>query len=229
MPATALIAALVLAGPPGSAPRGNTVLDRDRARSFTAAAAGRYGWLAGGGSEFVQPHGFGFGATLGFHLLRMGAAPARFGLAFTGGHTRFLERRRFPAPDPAQGDEPLERVTVLSHTDLALGPSFEIVGGPLVVLVGGGVGVGVDQLVRPITADPRQDQQAVAGDLLLRGGLSLGIPIVNNHGLAVGGAVQKYFSGVRRAPAPLDPERADARSVVFDLVIEVHLAYQAWF
>jgi hypothetical protein len=219
----------VLAGPPGHAPRGNTILDPSRdKRTFSAAAAGRFGILLGGGSEFVQPYGFGFAAQLYFHLLKMGAAPARFGFAFHGGHTRFLETQTFIRGD-GDGEETIERTTVLSHTDFSIGPSFEVIAGPLVLMFGGGPGLGVDQLVRPLTADPALDQQAVDADFLLRGSAGIGIPIKNNHGLKIGAGVQKFFSGTRLPPDPLAENGEETQSVVFDLLLEVHVAYQAWF
>jgi hypothetical protein len=219
----------VLAGPPGHAPRGNTILDPTReGRTISVAAAGRFGVLLGGGSEFVQPFGFGFAAQLYFHLLKLGAAPARFGFAFHAGHTRFLETRRFQR-DGVEGQEQVERTTVLAHTDFSLGPSFEIIAGPLVLLVGGGAGLGVDQLVRPLTADPVLDQQATDADFMLRGSAGIGIPIKNNQGLTIGAGVQKFFSGTRLPPAPLAEDGEQTQSVVFDLLLEAHLAYQAWF
>jgi hypothetical protein len=227
--ALAPLLAMVLAGPPGSVPRGNTVLDPGRDRSFGAAAVGRFGWLLGGGSEFVQPFGFGFAAQLRFHLLKLGLAPARFGFSFHGGHTRFVETDEYVMGDPADPGARVNRTTILSHTDLSLGPAFEIIAGPLILFVDGGAGVGVNQLTRPLSADPFQDQEAVSGDFLLRGGLGLGIPIRNNHGIVIGAGVQKFFSRVRRPPKPLAEDGAETQSVVFDLLLEAHLGYQAWF
>jgi len=227
--ATVLTLCAVLAGPPGDAPRGNRVLDPTRDKmSISAAAVARFGVLMGGGTEFVQPFGFGFAAQLNFHLLRLGTTPARFGFAFHGGHTRFLEQQRFVRADAELGQE-VTRTTVLSHTDFTLGPSFEIVAGPLVLLVGAGPGLGVDQLVRPLSADPAMDQQAVDADFMLRGGVGLGIPIKNNHGLVVGAAVQKFFSSTRRPPNPLVEGGEATQSVPFDLLLEIFLGYQAWF
>ncbi len=227
--AVAFMLCAVLAGPPGVAPRGNTVLDPQRERrSYSVAAAARFGVLLGGGSEFVQPYGFGFAAQLHFHLLKLGTAPARFGFAFHGGHTRFLERNAFVQADPAEGQE-LTRTTVLSHTDFSLGPSFQIIAGPLVVLVSGGPGLGVNQLVRPLSANPAMDQEATSADFMLRGGGGLGIPIKNDHGIVIGAAVQKFFSGARRAPDPLAENGEETQTVVFDLLLETYVGYQAWF
>lgn len=225
-----LAMAVLLAAPPGTAPRGNTVLDPDDHKmSFSAAAVARFGALLGGGSEFVQPYGFGFAAQLHFHLVRMGGAPAHFGFAFHGGHTRFVETNGFLQGGTEDDALELNRTTVLSHTDLTLGPSFQVIGGPLVFLVSGGPGVGIDQLVRPVSADPKQDQQATSADFMVRGGAGIGIPIRNNHGLVIGAAVQQFFSGTRLPPDPLAADAEDTQTVVFDLVFESYLGYQAWF
>jgi hypothetical protein len=225
VPTAALLLSAVLAAAPGRPPRGNTVLDPSFERfSFSAAAAARFGVLLGGGTAFVQPLGFGFGAQIFAHLLPLGSAPARLGLAFEGGHTRFLERRSY---DRETGGS-VTRTTVLAHTDLTLGPSLQVVAGPLVILAHGGAGAGIGQLVRPVHAEPAADQQAIAAAFMLRGSLGLGIPIKNDHGLSVGVGFHKLFSGVRRPPDPA-AAAGGAGSVVFDMLLSAHLAYQAWF
>jgi hypothetical protein len=213
-----------------AAARGNSVLARDpSARVITAAASVRMGVVVGGGDVVVRPPlGFGFGLKLAFYLVRLG--PMRFGPAFHGGHDRFPSRRSVVVG--TAGDEQVTGVrwSVLSHTDLALGPHFQVPAGPVFVEFGAGGGLGVSSYRRAVGPDPADDDVTVAYDPQVRADLSLGIPIRNNQGLAVGVDLQKYFSKKKVVTRDPDlPAGSPGDSVVFDLILNVTLAYQMWF
>lgn len=226
----AVLVAVFAAGP--VAPRGNTVLHKGLGeRVFTVAASARMGILIGSGDVVIQPPlGFGFGLKLAYYALQLG--PMRFGFAFHGGHSRYMRARLVPslggAPD--LGDPPLtRRWSVLSHTDLALGPHIQVPAGPVFFEFGVGGGLGVSSWRRVVDAEPAHDESTVAYNGLVRADLTLGVPIRNNQGLALGVDLQKYFSQTRvvtdlEAPAGSKPD-----SVIFDLTLAVTLAYQMWF
>lgn len=218
-----------------AASRGNSALDPER-RVFSVAVPVRLGLLIGAGDVLFArrpPVGFGFAIQLKYHALRVG--PLRFGLEFQGGHTRFPERRRVDVPaDPLTPVDPntgapvvqtVTRVSMLSHTDLTIGPSLQIVARVLLIDVSAGGGLAVSNYVRAASWDPYEDEHAVGYDPMVRAGVSFGVPIKNNHGLALGVDYQKIFSRVRVAvPPSVQPD-----SVVFDMLMTVNLAYQAWF
>jgi len=227
----ALAAAMFLAGP--RAPRGNTVLHKDLGeRVFTVAASARMGILIGSGDVVIQPPlGYGFGLKLAYYPLRLG--PMRFGFAFHGGHTRYMGRRDFSITDGTDGPggpAPIvRRWSVLSHTDLALGPHFQVPAGPLLIEFGAGGGLGVSSYRRVVDAEPGHDESTVAYNGLVRADATLGVPIRNNQGVAIGVDVQKYFSSTRVVTIPDAPMGAPPDSVVFDLTLAVTIAYQMWF
>lgn len=231
--AALLVTCLAYGGPPA---RGNTVLDPER-RVWSVAVQSRLGILIGAGDVLFDrrpPLGFGFGLQLKYHALRAG--PLRFGFEFQGGHTRFPQRGRYDVPldptgptDPSTG-EPVQRqvvrVSTLSHTDLTIGPSLQLVTRVLLIDIGAGGGLMVSNLRRMRSADPYDDLQSVGYDPMIRAGASLGVPIRNNQGLAVGADFQKVFSRTRVA---VDPDAADPPVVVFDMLLNITLAYTAWF
>lgn len=225
----ALAAAVFLAGP--RAPRGNTVLQKDLGeRVFTAAVSARMGILIGSGDVVIHPPlGFGFGLKLAYYPLRLG--PMRFGFAFHGGHTRYMGKRDVPtAADTGDLSPPVvRRWSVLSHTDIALGPHFQVPAGPLLLEFGAGGGLGVSSYRRVVDAEPGHDDSTISYSGLVRADATIGVPIRNNQGLAVGVDLQKYFSSTRVATDPKAPMGAPADSVVFDLTLAVTLAYQMWF
>ena len=229
VPSAALAAALLAASP--VAPRGNTVLQKDLdERVFAVAASVRMGILIGSGDVVIQPPlGYGFGLKLAYYALRLG--PMRFGFAFHGGHTRYMGARLVPVP--GSGGETMapvvRRWSVLSHTDLTLGPHIQVPAGPLLLEFGVGGGLGVSSYRRVVDAEPAHDDSTVAYNGMLRTDLTVGIPIRNNQGLAVGADLQKYFSQTRVATDPAAPMGAPPESVVFDLTLAVTLAYQMWF
>jgi len=212
---------------PEGAERGNTVLDRPLGETtYSVAAVGRAAFLIGNGSAVMQPFGFGIAAQLRVHALRL--ARTRVGLAFHGGYARWSEGQQ--VLQWGEDGETMERVSVLSVVDLSVGPSLQVPLGPLFVVLDGGVGVGISQFERPLSSRPEHDQQAASADLLLRAGLSLGIPLFRDHGLLVGVEVQQLFSGVRIVSDPaigdVDPEK---NLKVFDLHFSALLGYQRWF
>ncbi len=223
LPPAVLAAAVLAAGP--AAPRGNTVLGKDLGeRVFTVAASARMGILIGGGDVVIKPPlGYGFGLKLAYYPLRLG--PMRFGFAFHGGHTRYMSARSVMNQDSSI----TRRWSVLSHTDLALGPHFQVPAGPVLFEFGAGGGLGVSSYRRVVDAEPGHDESTVAYNGLVRADLTLGVPIRNNQGIAVGVDLQKYFSQTRVVTVPDAPMGAKPDSVVFDLTLAVTLAYQMWF
>jgi len=230
---SALLASALLASPSasavGAAPRGNTVLRKDLGeRIFTIAVAGRMGILPGSGDVVVQPPlGFGFGLKLAFYALRLG--PMRFGLAFHGGHTRYPGRRDVEVVGDSGVVGLRRRWSVLSHTDIALGPHFQVPAGAVLFEFGAGGGLGVSSYRRVVDADPANDDATVAYDGLVRADLTLGVPIRNNQGVSIGMDLQKYFSSTKVVTVPGAPMGAEPDSIVFDLTLAVTLAYQMWF
>lgn len=226
---SALLAAALLAAPTGAPVRGNTVLRKDVGeRVFTIAVSGRMGILLGGGDVVVWPPlGFGFGLKLAFYALKLG--PMRFGVAFHGGHTRYPGRRDVVVAGATGGSAVGRRWSILSHTDVALGPHFQVPAGPVFFEFGAGGGLGVSSYRRVVDADPANDDATVAYDPLVRADLTLGVPVRNNQGIAIGADLQKYFSSTRVVTVPGAPMGAEPDSVVFDLTLAVTVAYQMWF
>ena len=227
----ALLVAVLAAGP--AAPRGNTVLRKDLGeRVFTVAASARLGILIGSGDVVIAPPlGFGFGLKLAYYPLQLG--PMRFGFAFHGGHSRYMRARLVPGlgsgPDGA-GDVPLaRRWSVLSHTDIAFGPHFQVPAGPLLIEFGAGGGLGVSSWRRVVDAEPAHDESTVAYHGLVRADLTFGVPIRNNQGISLGVDLQKYFSQTRVVTDLSAPAGAKPDSVIFDLTLAVTVAYQMWF
>lgn len=227
VPSATLLVAVFAAGP--VAPRGNTVLRKDLGeRVFTVAASARMGILIGSGDVVIQPPlGFGFGLKLAYYALQLG--PMRFGFAFHGGHSRFMRARFYPALG-GEADAPMtRRWSVLSHTDLAFGPHFQVPAGPLLIEFGAGGGLGISSWRRAVDAEPGHDESTVAYNGLVRADLTLGVPIRNNQGIALGVDLQKYFSQTRVVTDLAAPAGAKPDSVIFDLTLAVTVAYQMWF
>ncbi|HEY8378484.1 MAG TPA: hypothetical protein VIK91_18445 [Nannocystis sp.] len=236
--AAALLTCSVLAMPPQ---RGNTVLDPETRRVFGVAVSARLGLLIGGGDVLFErrpPVGFGFGLALRYHALRAG--PLRFGFELQAGHTRFPERRRFAVPaDPTTPTDPntgapmareVTRVSSLSHTDMTLGPSVQIPARVLLVEVGAGAGLMVSNWWRRRSYNPFEDEQTVGYDAMVRAGVSFAVPIRKNHGVALGVDFQKVFSKQRVViEPPAEPTATAESAVVFDMLLNINLAYQAWF
>ncbi|MCA9695314.1 MAG: hypothetical protein KC636_37390 [Myxococcales bacterium] len=233
MPAAALAVVLALAEPTPlperPAPRGNTVLTRSMSRPIIGvAAAVRMGVDVGSSSVFLSPPlGFGFGLDLRYHALPIG--PMRFGLEFQAGHTRFPTHRGFSIIDESGATVTEHRWTILAHTDLTLGPSFQAPIGPVFLEFGAAFGLVVSDLRRPRSPNPEEDQRLVGYSPAVRGDIGFGIPIVRNHGLRLGVNFQKIFSRKQvvydlNAPADAEPD-----SLAFDMYLDISLAYQAWF
>jgi hypothetical protein len=205
--------------------RGNDELVRPfRKPVYSVAAAARLGVLLGGGREIIQPIAWGLAAQIRLHFVRV--VKSRFGIELHAGHTRWQQRDDFEvvAGEAAR----LTRITLLTHTDVSLGPSFEIPIGAVFLQLGASGGFAVSTLTRPRSADPTEDDQISEFDGLVRGGLAIGIPIANGQGLAIGSAVQQVFSNRELLVDPNGP--ADGRKTSpFGPWLETYLAYQVWF
>ena len=225
---TALLAFAPPAEGPTYAPRGNRSLDpQDRRPHYSVSASGRFGVLVGNGTEVNQPFGFGFGIRI--RALFFNVERLRLGLAFDAGHTRFPNRQEFTTERMDGTLDETVRWGFLAHTDLSLGPGFEIPAGP--VLVGGsfGVGLGINQFFRPQGENGSNlDDELSSFDLLLRGGLVVGVPIRNDHGVVVGAHLHKHFSSAELRADDLAEGDQDGLAI-FDLVLETFIGYQAWF
>jgi len=205
--------------------RGNEVLIRPfRKPVYSVAAAARLGVQLGGGRDIIQPIAWGVAAQIRLHFLRV--VKSRFGIEIHAGHTRWQQRDDFEvvAGEAAQ----LTRTSLLTHTDVSAGPSFEIPLGPVFVQFGVTGGFAVSTLVRARSADTSEDDQISEFDGLLRGGLSLGLPISNGQGLVIGVAVQQVFS---KREILIDPNGAadGAKTSPFGMWLESFVGYQVWF
>ncbi len=233
--AACLVALVPPAGeaPPDAAPRGNTVLSPRPVVAgspvWGVAAVPRAAILVGDGRRVIQPAGFGAELQLrayGLHLGRL-----RLGGQAHFGHTRVLERVRL-AYDDGSGASPstIRRYAALGHTDVSLGPSAQVLLGPVMLEAGAAVGLGVDNLVRPLGPLPSDEERVSDLVVMLRGGGQLAVPIRRNQGLVVGAHAVKLFSRTQVVAHP-DPERPDAPPDAnpFDLVLELGLGYAMWF
>jgi hypothetical protein len=202
--------------------RNNEVLVRPFRRPvYSVTAEGRFGTLFSSGADLVQPFGYGFAAALRIHFLAVWKS--RFGVEIHAGHTRFPKRVEF---DDGDGEK-VVRKGMLSDTDFSAGPSLEIPMGPLFLALGGSAGVALSSLYRPLSIDGIEDELISTTNFMLRGGLSLGVPILNHHGLNVGSAVHHVFSPREVA---IDPTVAESPTVrPFGTWLEVSLGYQIWF
>lgn len=233
MLAWALTAGLLALAAPSSAgaeaPRGNTVLTRDRGVVWGVAAVPRAAILIGDGRRVIQPAGFG--AELQFRAYALNLGRLRFGGQAHLGHTRVLERVTV-SHDDGSGAPPqaVRRYAALGHTDFSLGPSAQVVLGPVVLEGGVAVGLGISNLVRPLGALPTDEQQTTDVTAMLRGGGQLAVPIRKNQGVVLGVHAAKFFSKAQVVARP-DPAVPDAPPDAnpFDLVLEIGLGYQMWF
>jgi hypothetical protein len=238
MLASVLAAGIVaLAAPPalgrgsmgGEAPRGNTVLTKDRGVVWAVAAVPRAAILIGDGRRVIQPAGFG--AELQFRAYALNLGRLRFGGQSHLGHTRVIDRVDFPYDDGSgAGVRQVRRYAALGHTDFSLGPSMQVVLGPILFEGGAAVGVGISNLVRPLGPLPTDEVQATDVSAMLRGGGQLAIPIRSNQGVVLGVHATKLFSNAQVVARP-DPAMPDAPPDAnpFDLVLEIGLGYQMWF
>ncbi len=223
----ALAATLVALAPGSTAPRGNTVLTRDRGVVWGVAAVPRVAVLLGDGARVIQP--VGFGAELQFRAYALNLGRLRFGGETHFGHTRVLERVSVTYDD-GSGAQAVRRYNALGHTDFSLGPSAQVVLGPIIVEGGVAVGLGISNLVRTFGALPIDEVQTTDVTAMLRGGGQLGVPIRNNQGIVLGVHATKFFSKeqIVARPDPADPD-APPDANPFDLVLELGLGYQMWF
>jgi len=227
MPAWILAATVLALAPPGGATRGNTVLTRDHGAVFGVTAVPRISVLIGDGRRVIQP--VGFGAELQFRAYALHLGRLRFGGEAHLGHTRVLERRLLPHEEGGTV-QTITRYASLDHTDFSLGPSAQLIVGPLIFEGGAVVGLGVSNLVRPFGAFIIDEDQHSDVTAMLRGGGQLGVPIRRNQGVVLGVHATKFFSSLQVVAHP-DPAFPDAEPDAnpFDLVLEVGLGYQMWF
>lgn len=227
MLAWTLAASLLALAPEGGAPRGNTVLTRDRGLVWGLAAVPRASILIGDGRRAIQPAGFG--AELQFRLYALHLGALRLGGEAHFGHTRVLERRKVEHDD-GDGTRLITRYAALDHTDFSIGPSAQAVLGPVILEGGVVVGLGISNFVRPFGAFINDEEQTSDYTAMLRGGGQLSIPIRRNQGIVVGVHATKFFSKKAIVANP-DESMPDAPADVnpFDLVLEIGLGYQMWF
>lgn len=234
MLAWVLAAGLVVLAPPGGeAPRGNTVLTRGQNGGggvvWGVAAVPRAAILLGDGRRVIQPAGFG--AELQFRAYALNLGRLRFGGQSHFGHTRVIEKVIVYYDDgTGSGAQPVRRYAALGHTDFSLGPSMQVVLGPIIVEAGAAVGLGISNLVRPLGALPTDEQQVTDVSAMLRGGGQIAVPIRKNQGVVLGVHATKLFSNEQVVANP-DPAVPDAPPDAnpFDLVLELGLGYEMWF
>lgn len=236
----ALVASLLALAPPepvptprgnhatGDAPRGNTVLTRRRGVVLAVAAVPRLAVLLGDGARVIQP--VGFGAELQFRVYALHLGRLRFGGQAHLGHTRVLERVILQHDDGTGTTTAVRRHAALGHTDFSLGPSAQVVLGPIIIEGGAAVGLGISNLVRPLGPLPSDEVQDLDTTAMLRGGGQIAVPIRRNQGLVLGVHATKFFSNAQVVANP-DPAMPDAipDANPFDLVLEIGLGYQMWF
>ncbi|HVI02104.1 MAG TPA: hypothetical protein VM869_25500, partial [Enhygromyxa sp.] len=110
---------------------------------------------------------------------------------------------------------------------VSAGPSMQIPIGPVFVQFGASAGVAFSTLTRTQSVEAVDDELVVSTDALIRGGLSLGVPIYSRHGLTVGAAVQHVFSRDDVAVDLADPDGPTTQP--FGTWLEINLGYQMWF
>jgi hypothetical protein len=203
--------------------RNNDVLVRPFSRPvYSIAASGRFATLLGGGADIMQRFGYGFAAQLRIHFV--GVVKSRFGVEIHAGHARFSQRRQYEGFDEATE---ITRTTLMTSTDFSAGPSMQIPLGPLFLQFGGSAGVALSTLYRPLSAEVFEDEAISTSNFMLRGGLTLGVPILNRHGLTFGAGVHHIFSPREVVIDPQAVEPVTTRP--FGTWLEVLLGYQIWF
>jgi hypothetical protein len=204
--------------------RHNDVLVRPfRKPIYSVAAAARFATSLIGGRDVIQPFGFGVAAELRIHFLRV--FKSRLGVEIYAGYTRFPERVNYAAVEGVSAE--ITRLNLLAHTDVSAGPSMQIPIGPVFLQFGASAGVAFSTLTRTQSVEAIDDELVVSTDALIRGGLSLGVPIYSRHGLTLGGAVQHVFSHDEVAVDLADPDGPKAQP--FATWLEINLGYQMWF
>lgn len=204
--------------------RNNDVLVRSfRKPVYTIAAAGRFATSLFGGRDVIQPFGYGVAAQLRIHFLRV--FKSRLGVEVYAGYTRFQQRVDYPAVEGVSAE--ITRLNLLAHTDVSAGPSMQIPIGPVFLQFGASAGVAFSTLTRTQSIEAIDDELVISTDALLRGGLSLGVPIYSRHGLTLGAAVQHVFSRDEVVEDLADPDGPKAQP--FGTWLEINLGYQMWF
>jgi hypothetical protein len=135
---------------------------------------------------------------------------------------------RWSVPTPAGGRA--RRFAALGHSDFALGPSFQLLMGPIFAEIGVAAGLGVSTLVRPLGPFVSDEQDISDTSAMIRAGGHLGVPVRNNSSIIIGAALHKYFSRKQVVARP-DPEQPDARPDTnpFDMMVEIIVGYHYMF
>ncbi|MGH1341954.1 MAG: hypothetical protein ACRBN8_10410 [Nannocystales bacterium] len=227
---TLALASLLAMQPAAGTKRSNDAHARKRGPVFSVVAAPRLGILLAGGSDVMQPLGFGAGFSFRIHGLRLG--PIRLGAGVDLGHTRFIERRRVEGVLDNQ-EQFATRYAALAHSDFGAGPSLQIVLGPVYLQGDLTVGVGISSFVRPLGILTTDEEHHSDVSAMIRTGGLIGIPIRNNQGVTLGASVQRYFSTYQivAQPQPEDPALVPAEPDTnpFDLVLDVSVGYLFMF
>ncbi len=227
---TAIVGMSPASAPEGGDVRGNDVIKRRKGPIFTVGASARLGVLRFGGAEVIQP--LGFGAAFSFHVHALHLGPLRLGAGSFFGHTRYLERRNLTTEVDGSTQD-VRRYAALGHTDFSLGPSAQLVLGPVYVQGDFSVGLGLSMFSRPLGAFSPDEDTHDDVSAMLRGGGLVGIPIRNNQGFTVGAAAQRFFSTYQLvADPPLGETQGPEPSPdtnPFDLMVEVNVGYVFMF
>ena len=112
-------------------------------------------------------------------------------------------------------------------TDLAIGPAFRFTLGsprrPVTLSLVGRGGLALSQLLRSVDANTQETYDGVGG--LLRGEVSVAIPLGRQHGIGFGVTVGQIFD-----PTSADVEvGGEERAEPFDLTLDAYLGYHGWF
>jgi hypothetical protein len=154
------------------------------------------------------------------HPWRVGSA--HLGFAFAGGHVRAPQLLRLPASDDPTGPES-PRWQRVAMSDFAGGLSFRVPMGSLVFSSELAGGLVIGEFLRPTSSSATQDERFESVDPSVRAGMWLGAPFRDNHGVVVGLALTKVFSG-------LEVQNAQGVGFTpFDFVTELSVGYQGWF
>lgn len=219
-----LLATGLAAAPPGLGPGSNPralAIEPPRTSGAVGASA-RLGVALGGTSALVQPVGFGFGIDVSGFFVHIDRA--RLGLGFWGGHTRFVERRRYRIVDELGTDRTVRIWSAVGMTDFSAGPALSVPIGPVALGIGLGAGAIVGSLDRPRLDDPSRTERRSTVEFQLRPAGLVTLPVGRDQGVGLGVAVPVTFSGLQ-VPVEVDGPRA----ALLGPVVELGLSYRAWF
>lgn len=226
--ATLMLSSALALAPSAPVQRGNDVHAKRDGLVFSVSANPRLGILRAGGAQVMSPYGFGAGFSFRLHGVHLG--PLRLGMGVDLGHTRFSERRTVQGmADGAQ--QAAQRYAALGHTHFGLGPSLQLVLGPVFLQADLTAGLGISTFVRPLGILTTDEQHHSDVSSMIRTGGLLGVPIRNNQGLTVGAGLQRYFSTYQIIAEPSDDPAvvSEPDNNPFDLMLEVSVGYVFMF